>query len=176
MLSKKWNARTLILAGTTVLGLGATSAILAATQTANLPVTATVSANCAISTSAVAFGAYDPAVVNASAALDGTGSVLVTCTSGASTTVTLGQGANADTGSTTAVPLRRMKDGGTNYLAYFLYSDSGRTTVWGDTGGTGLAHTGTGSQASLTVYGRVTAGQNVPTGNYSDTVVATVTF
>jgi spore coat protein U-like protein len=176
MLSKKWNARTLILTGTTVLGLGATSAILAATQTANLPVTATVSANCAISTAAVAFGAYDPAVVNASAALDGQGSVLVTCTSGASTTVTLGQGSNADTGSTAAVPLRRMKDGGTNFLGYFLYSDTGRTTVWGDTGGTGLPHTGTGSQATLTVYGRVTGGQNVPTGNYSDTVVATVTF
>src|SRR6185436_6083479 len=111
MLSKKWNARTLIVAGTTVLGLGATSVILAATQTANLPVTASVAANCAISTAAVAFGAYDPAVVNASAALDGQGSVSVTCTTGASTAVTLGEGANANTGSTAAVPLRRMTDG-----------------------------------------------------------------
>ena len=178
MLSKKWNARTLIVAGTTVLGLGATSAILAGTQQANLPVTASVSANCAIATSAVAFGAYDPAVANASAALDGQGSVSVTCTSGASTTVTLGQGANANTGSTAAVPLRRMSDGGgtPNYLSYFLYSENTRTTVWGDTAPTGLAHTGTGTLTALTVYGRVTAGQNVPTGNYADTVVATVTF
>ena len=78
MLSKKWNARTLIVAGTTVLSLGATSAILAGTSTANLPVTATISANCAIATAAVAFGTYDPTVVNASAALDRTGTVTVT--------------------------------------------------------------------------------------------------
>ena len=178
MLSKKWNARTLIVASTTVLGLGATSAILAATQTANLPVSASVAANCAIATSAVAFGAYDPAVANASADLDQQGPVTVTCTSGASTTVTLGQGANANTGSTAAVPLRRMSDGGgtPHYLSYFLYQDSGRTTVWGDTGGTGVPHTGTGTATAINVYGRVTAGQNVPTGSYSDTVVATVTF
>jgi spore coat protein U-like protein len=176
MLSKMWNARLLTVAGTTVLGLGAVSVIHAGTQTANLPVTATVSANCAISTAAVAFGAYDPAVANASADLLGTGTVNVTCTTGASTTVTLGQGASANTGSTAGVPLRRMSDGGTNYLSYYLYSETTRTTVWGDTGPTGLAHTGTGTQVPLTVYGKVTAGQNVPVASYSDTVVATVTF
>lgn len=176
MLSKKLNARMLVVAGATALALGATTGVQALTQTSNLSVTASVSANCAISTAPVAFGAYDPTVVNASADLDGTGTVNVTCTSGASTTVTLGQGANADTGSTDAVPLRRMNDGATNYLAYFLYSEATRTTVWGNTAGTGLAHTGTGSQVGLTVYGRVTGGQNVPTGSYSDTVVATVTF
>src|SRR5512139_2822690 len=144
MLSKKWNARTLIVAGTAVLGLGVSSVVLAATATSNLSVTASVAANCAITTSAVAFGAYDPAITNASAALDGSGSVLVTCTSGASTTVTLGEGSNAAGGSTAAVPLRRMKDSGTNFLAYFLYSDTGRSTVWGNTVGSGVAHTGTG--------------------------------
>jgi spore coat protein U-like protein len=178
MLSKKWNARMLIAAGTTVLGLGATSAILAGTSTANLPVTATIAANCAISTAAVAFGTYDPTVVNATTPLDQPGTVTVTCTSGASTTVTLGQGANAGGGSTPAAPVRRMSDGGgtPNYLAYSLYSDSGHTAVWGDTALTGVAHTGTGTATNLTVYGRVGAGQNVPVGSYSDTVVATVTF
>jgi spore coat protein U-like protein len=178
MLSKKWNARAFIVAGTGVLGLGATSAILAGTHTADLPVTASVSANCAISTSAVAFGAYDPAVANAAADLDQQGSVTVTCTTGANTTITLGEGDNADTGSSATVPLRRMSDGaGTpHYLSYFLYQDSGRTTVWGDTVGTGVAQTGTGTAVAVDVFGRVTAGQNVPTGDYSDTVVATVTF
>jgi spore coat protein U-like protein len=178
MLSKMWNARTLIVAGTTVLGLGATSAILAGTEQADLPVSASVAANCTISTSAVAFGAYDPTVANASTPLDQDGSVTVTCTSGASTTITLGEGDNADTGSTPAAPVRRMSDGaGTpHYLAYSLYQDSGRTTVWGDTAGTGVPHTGDGTATTVNVYGRVGAGQNVPTGSYSDTVVATVTF
>jgi spore coat protein U-like protein len=148
----------------------------AATSTANLSVTATVSANCSISTTPVAFGAYDPVSTHAATPLDGTGSVIVTCTSGAPTTVTLGQGSNANTGSSDTTPLRRMTDGATNYLSYTLYRDMGRSTVWGNTAGTGQPHTGTGSSTSINVYGRVAPGQNVPAGSYADTVVATITF
>lgn len=176
MSMQKFTARMLPLAGAVALALGFASSVDAATATSNLSVTASVAANCTISTTAVAFGAYDPVSANASAPLNGTGSVSVTCTNGASTTVTLGQGSNADTGSTAAAPVRRMRDGGTNFLSYALYSDTGRTTTWGDTLGTGLAHTGTGTLTALTVYGQIPAGQNVPATNYSDTVVATITF
>lgn len=69
-----------------------------------------------------------------------------------------------------------MSDGASHFLSYALYQDTGRTTVWGNTGGTGVANTGTGTQNALTVYGAVAAGQAVPAGSYSDTVVATVTF
>jgi spore coat protein U-like protein len=148
----------------------------AGTATSNLSVTTSVAASCTISTSAVAFGSYDPVVANSSSALDGTGTVTVTCTSGSTGTVTLGQGGNADTGSSDTAPLRRMLAGSSDYLSYSLYSDSGRTTVWGNTTETGVARTGTGSSDAVTVYGSVTAGQNVPAGSYSDTVVATVTF
>ena len=156
--------------------LALSSGALAASSTANLSVTASVSANCTISTNAVAFGSYDPVSANASSALNGTGSVVVTCTNGSSATITLGQGLNAASGSSDAAPLRRMKDGGTNFLSFSLFSDSSRTTTWGNTSGTGVSHTGTGSATSLTVYGQVSGGQNVPAGSYSDTVVATVTF
>lgn len=155
--------------------VSAPEAAHAGTATDNLAVSASISANCTISTAALAFGAYDPIVSHASSPLDGTGTVTVTCTNGSSADITLGQGANADTGSTDDVPLRRMAKG-TDYLAYFLYSDSGRTTVWGNTTGSDVNHIGTGSATNLTVYGRVTAGQNEPAGSYSDTVVATVTF
>ena len=171
---QKFNARMLTLAGAVALALSAGSGADAATATSNLSVTATVSANCTISTAPVAFGAYDPVSANAATALNGTGTVSVSCTSGASTSVTLGQGANANAGSTAAVPLRRLKDSGTNFLSYALYSDSGRTTVW--EGVTGVAHNGTGTLTNLTVYGQIPAGQNVPAANYSDTVVATITF
>lgn len=161
--------------GVALAGVLVTAPAQAAEATANLGVSATVIANCAISTAPVAFGDYDPAVANASAALDGAGTVTLTCTSGASATVTLGQGANADTGSTDAAPVRRMASGA-NHLAYQLYSDSAGGTVWGNTALTGVAHTGTGSAVDVPVYGRVAGGQNVPAGSYSDTVVATVTF
>lgn len=147
----------------------------AATQTANLDVSATVSASCTISTAAVAFGTYDPVVTNATSALDATGTVTTTCTNGSSVTILLGQGANADSGSTDAAPARRMISG-TDYLNYQLYSDTARTVVWGNDATTDVAETGTGTAVSTTVYGSVPAGQNVPAGSYTDTVVATVSF
>jgi spore coat protein U-like protein len=176
MLKQKFTARMLTLTGVSLLSLGAASSIDAATATQNLSVTATVTANCTIATTPVAFGAYDPISANASTALTGTGTVSVTCTSGASTKVTLGQGQNADTGSTDATPARRMTDGSSDFLTYSLYQDSGLSTVWGNTAGTGVSHTGTGTLTALTVYGSVAGGQSVPAGSYSDTVVATITF
>jgi len=149
---------------------------LAAVATTNLGVTASVADNCIISTADVAFGAYDPIGANAGIAdLLGSGTVTVTCTTGASVVVTLGLGAN-DNGGTAADPSRRLKNGTTNFLNYTLWSNAGRSTEWGNTGPTGKADTGTGSASALTVWGTIPAAQNVPTGPYSDTVLATVTF
>jgi spore coat protein U-like protein len=52
--------------------LGAAAPALAQTATANLSVTATVTKNCSITTTPVAFGSYDPVVTNATTPLDGT--------------------------------------------------------------------------------------------------------
>jgi len=145
----------------------------AATETASLAVSASITNACTISTTPLAFGLYVSGPGNV--AKDGTGTVTTTCTTGASNTVTLGQGANIAGGSTDAVPLRQMADG-TNRLAYSLYQDAGRTTVWGNTTPTGVTGTGTGSAVQLTVFGQIPAGQSKPAGTYADTVVATVTF
>ncbi len=146
----------------------------AGTATSNLNVTATVSSTCSITAGTLAFGAYNPVT---GTQVDGTATLSVSCTKGATATVTLGQGANAGTGSTDAVPVRRMKDAGTDFLGYSLFSDTGRSTTWGNTAGTGESYTSTSSAASpLTVYGRITAAQDIPAGSYSDTVVATITF
>lgn len=143
----------------------------AATATANLNVSATVTKNCTVTTNALAFGSYDPVVANASANLDGTGAVSVACTRGATASIALGSGSNA-TGAT-----RRLSDGAGNFLAYELYSDSGRSSVW-NSGAGALALTAAPSRASrdYTVYGRIVANQDVPAGSYGDTVVATVNF
>jgi spore coat protein U-like protein len=151
-------------------GFGATAE--AATATANLGVSATVTNNCTISTVALAFGSYDPVVTNASTNLDGTGTVVVACTKGAAATIGLGNGGNFSGGA------RRMGDGSSNFLAYEVYHEAGRTTVWTNAGG-GLLSTGAApskAARNFTVYGRVTGNQDVPAGSYSDTVVATVNF
>jgi spore coat protein U-like protein len=153
-----------------VFGLGADDA-MAQSASANLAVSATVTNNCTISTLPLSFGAYDPVVANASADLDGTGTVVVACTRGLAPTIGLGLGSNAS-GST-----RRMTDG-TNFLSYELYSDSGRTAVWGNASGSWFVASAAPSKAArnFTVYGRVPSNQDVPGGSYNDTVVATVNF
>ena len=150
-------------------------AAFASANTNSVNVSVTVTPNCTISAGPLAFGTYDPTVVNASTALNGTATMSVACTTAAPATILLGQGANATTSSTDSSPLRRLNNG-SNFLSYNVYQDSSRSTTWGNTSGTGLTYTGTGSSTSLTAYAAVAGGQNVPTGSYSDTVVVTVTF
>lgn len=178
MFTKKVSARLLTVVGATALALGVSSGTQAGSATANLTVQATVDANCTISTTAVDFGSYDPIVTNLTTDLEAPagGKVTLLCTNGASATITLGQGANADSGSTTANPERRLKHGTADYLSYTLYSDAGLSAEWGDTAPTGVAHTGTGASADFDVYGVIPQGQNKPVGTYTDTVLATVTF
>jgi spore coat protein U-like protein len=164
--------RTTILSAIALLAL--TGVASANTATSNMSVTATVTSDCTISAGALAFGNYGLAQVNG-ADLDSTATLTVQCTDGATPTITLGQGQNANTGSTDAAPLRRLKNG-SNYLNYALFSDTNRSVTWGNTAGTGAGYTGTGASTSVTVFGRVPASQNVLVGSYSDTVVATITF
>ena len=171
---KKTNIRYIAFAIAAMVLLTAGSAF-AGTATSNMAVSATVSANCTITAGALAFGAYDPIVANASTPLPGSATLTVACTNGSGTTITLDQGLNPAGGSTNAAPLRQMASGG-NFLSYSLFQDNGLTVPWGNTAGTGAAYTGTGVSGSVTVYGQVAAGQNVPAGTYNDTVVATITF
>jgi spore coat protein U-like protein len=176
----QFNGRVIrmVLASSLALGTGFSGTnSYAGSATSSMTVSATVAANCLISAGALGFGTYDPVAANASTSLDGTATLTVTCTSGSAAKIRLGQGANADTGggSTDATPVRRMLSGG-NYLSYQLYQDVGHSTIWGNTDGTHVNYTGTGSSGSVTVYGRVNSGQNKPAGSYSDTVLATIDF
>lgn len=168
--------KSVALAVLTVLLCGVTGAALAGTATSNFAVSTTVAANCTIDASAgLSFGSYDPVSANTTTALTGTGTISTTCTNGSSAIITLGQGGTTDATSSDASPLREMSDG-TDTLTYNLYTDSAYTTVWGNTSTTGKGITGTGTASSTTVYGKIAAGQNVGTGSYTDTVIATVTF
>jgi spore coat protein U-like protein len=150
-----------------VVGLAAPAA--AASATANLSVSATVIATCTIQDATLNFGNYDPL---SAVATDGSATLTYRCTRGTSPTIGLALGGNAS-GTT-----RRMKDAGTNYLTYELYKEGTRINVWGNSG-TDLVSPGatasSGNQ-SVSVYGRVTASQDVPAGTYTDTVVATINF
>jgi len=148
-------------------------------QTGSFNVTASVANSCRVtSTGDIAFGTYDPADVNFSTALPGTGSVSVRCTRGTVANVALDQGLNAAGGSTCAAPVRRMSDGGTERLAYSIYQDAARTTAWGCDAANDQTFTSAASNVAttLTTYGQVPAGQDVAAGNFTDTVTVSVTF
>jgi len=151
------------------------SSAFAATATAPLAISANVAANCTITTSAVAFGAYDPLVANATAAtpLDAAGAVNVACTRGAT-----GLRIDLNTGSNPLAGARRMNLGVTEFLTYELYTDPTRTTVWGSGAVAGLAIADAPSKAvrSFPVYGRVPGAQDPAIGAYGDTVTATINF
>jgi spore coat protein U-like protein len=66
---------------------------------------------------------------------------------------------------------------GTATVQYQLYSDSGRSVVWGNTIGTNtVSGTGNGSAQTLTVYGQVAPQTTPAASTYTSTVTASVTF
>jgi spore coat protein U-like protein len=143
----------------------------ATTATSSFNVTANVTANCTIVAGNLGFGSYDPVVAQAASPLDQTSTLTVACTKGTNATVSLDLGTHVS-GST-----RRMQSGttATEFLTYELYTTGAHSVVWNATNT--VAYTATSKASSnLTVYGRVAAGQDAETGNYSDTIVATITF
>lgn len=81
-----------------------------------------------------------------------------------------------------SVPDRKMSNG-SSLLSYNIYTNTGRTTIWGDgTGGIGimgdsylLALNATPTE-TVSMFGKLVAGQNVSAGSYTDTIIATVVY
>jgi spore coat protein U-like protein len=126
---------------------------------------------CTISATSVNFGSYN--VFNGSPT-DSTGTVTYRCNGSAhNITIGLTQGAGASFN-------QRQMQKGSESLTYNLFVDASRTNIWGDgTGGTSvysIANPPNNTNVNLTVYGRVTAGQDVSAGTFSDTVTAVINF
>jgi spore coat protein U-like protein len=122
------------------------------------------------STIDVNFGAYNVFIPTPT---DSTGSITYTCTPMFTTTINLSKG------SAPSYFPRQMRKGGES-LFYNLYRDAQRVLVWGDgTGGAsryGPVLPPAGSRVTVTIYGRIPAGQDVSAGFYTDTITATINF
>jgi len=140
------------------------------TITDNLTVTVEIQAECTIvTTSTLDFGTQG--VLDAD--VDNTGSITVQCTSDVDYDVGLGAG----NGSSATTSDRRMTGPASASIDYSLYSNSGRTTNWGNTISTDtVSGTGDGSSQVLTVYGRIPAQSTPAAGTYTDTVQVSVTY
>jgi spore coat protein U-like protein len=130
--------------------------------------TATVPANCLVSTSGVNFGASGAITGN----VDATGTATVQCTNTTPYAAALNGG---NSGATD--PTQRKMARGSETITYGLYRDSARTLPWGNTSGTNtVSGTGSGSNQALTVYGRVAAQTTPSPGVYTDSVILTLTY
>lgn len=140
-----------------------------------LPLGTPAHAGCVISTSGVNFGAYDP---QSTASLNGVGTIDFRC----SEDIEDGRGGGnkkieISAGHSGSYSSREMQSGADG-LNYNLYTDPSRTSVWGD------GRNGTDSvkvdpkqgTVSVSVYGRIPAGQNVRAGTYSDTLIVSIEF
>jgi len=142
---------------------------LAATTTSTFTVSVTLAATCTInSASTLNFG--NQGILSAN--IDQTSTIQVTCTN----TTPYNIGLDAGTGSGATVATRKLTSGGAT-VNYTLYSDTGRTTVWGNTVGTDtVAATGNGTGQNYTVYGRIPTQTTPAPGTYTDTITVTVTY
>lgn len=134
------------------------------------------SATCTVATSGAVFGNY---MSNNTAPMDTAANIQVACnalvTENVNYSISLGAG-NAFNYSSQAM------SNGSSHLRYNLYTDSGRTVIWGDnTAGTNLVGDGYTIGIVLVVrnypvYGRVPINQNVSAGVYSDSVNVAINY
>lgn len=130
---------------------------------------------CTASTTPVAFGAYN---MLSTTPTTSTGQIQVDCIMllalAGSFEVRLSGGGSGD------VNARAMANGASR-LGYNLYTTSAYNQVWGD-GTQGAVAVSQGllgllaSRTTVTVYGRIPAGQNVASGSYTDTIIVTIVY
>lgn len=133
-----------------------------------MTVSAVVHDVCSVAATPLSFGLYQS---SATGPLDATAQVQVNCTLGTAYSVGLGTGAAASAAQ------RELSNGANGNLAYTLYQDAAHSVVWGDsTGVNTVSGTYTAAQQPLAVYGRISGGQAVAAGSYSDTITVTITY
>ncbi|AFC73038.1 spore coat U domain-containing protein [Rickettsia montanensis] len=130
-------------------------------------VSATVLPSCIVTATPLAFGTY----VSTADALQ-TNTVIIKCTLGANYTVSL----NAGTTPAATTSTRKMTGlvNTTSYLPYNLSPMQGERRI-GEIN-QGVMGTGTGLAQTLTIYGRIPQGANVPSDTYNDTITVTVAY
>jgi spore coat protein U-like protein len=87
--------------------------------------------------------------------------------------IALGQGLHAGNAVGTS---RAMAAASGAYLSYELYTDASRSVPWVNLTTVPYTSLTKNNTQTLTVYGRIPAGQNVPAQSYSDSVTITASF
>jgi spore coat protein U-like protein len=133
--------------------------------------------SCTVAATGVNFSTYNPLSASPN---DATSTVTVDCQNlivglFVNYTVSLSSGSSGNY-------TQRHMQSGSSTLNYNLFLTASHTTVWGDgSGGTGTNGLAAilivgDTQTPYTAYGRIFAGQDRAAGNYSDTIIVTLTY
>lgn len=112
------------------------------------------------STSNIDFGTTSRNTQN----IQATGSLNVLCTNGTPYNISLNNDGT----------LKNTQDGSLK-LSYRLYQDASMSKEWGNSSENRFSQRGTGQTQNITIWGKVPE-TNVPSGQYIDTVTATITY
>ena len=146
-----------------------------ASQT-TMVVSTSVAMACTVGAAALTFAAYDP---TSSSDQEGSAEITSNCTYGGSAKITISEGGAKTGDSSAATPIRQMANtlnGNTSRLGYFLYQDSDRSVVLGNTLDTGKGFTAVQGDTITTVFAAIPKGQAATYGSYTDTVLVTLTY
>lgn len=130
---------------------------------------------CSVTATSINFGNYDVALLLHN---DSTGTITVTCNITPPPDAAIMIGPSPDSGIFNP---RRMKHSSiSEFLNYNLFTNALRTVIWGNgTQGTStitLKNVPKNKPQTVTIYGRIPAGQDVSSGQYSDTLVVTIVW
>jgi spore coat protein U-like protein len=143
------------------------------TATAQFNVTLTLNANCVITANALNFTSSGVLTT----AVNGQTTVAVTCSNTTPYNVGLDQGTVSGSSVTTRLMAGTATGNTGTTVSFQLYSDAGRSTIWGNTQGTNtVSGTGNGSAQSINVYGQVPVQTTPKPDTYQTTITATVYF
>lgn len=145
----------------------------------NLSVLLTIGSGCSVTGATggsgnnfgtINFGNHASLVDSILAQLAGTsGPMELNCSTGTLYTISLDNGVNA------AGAQRQMSNGAGANVTYNLYQNAGLTQVWNSTTGI-FSGVGTGIAIPFIVYGLIPVQATPIAGNYSDTVVVTISW
>ncbi|MFD2263932.1 spore coat U domain-containing protein [Lacibacterium aquatile] len=142
------------------------------------PAAANALAACTASATGVSFGSYDPLSPTPRIS---TGSVTVSCDLLLGISLLVAYSISLSQGNGT-FSTRQLSAGPGKTMNYNLFTSGTYGSVWGNgSGGSVMVYDGyllglAMATTSYPIYGRIPALQNVPAGNYTDTILVTVTY
>ena len=163
--------RTLTRAGAAILAVLTPSAAFAGSTTSQMNVNAAIPNACTMGATTMDFGTLASGGSLTLPTTNGTGTLTVNCLSGGDYEVWVSSATQSGNNFYMSKAATNAK------INYLIYTDSARTTPFPTAqSSSSLGGTGTGSNQTITVYGKIPSQTTTQAGAYSDTLAFTIQY